>query len=202
MSSTSLAEKRGHRLSVGDYYRMAEAGILAPDARVELIEGEVLDMAPIGTRRNGCVNFLSNTLVAALHERAIVQTQGPIRLDEYSEPQPDLALLRPRPDFYGSAHPTPADVLLVSEVADTTLAFDRDVKVPIYARFGIPEVWLVDIEAMCCIAIANPPPAPMRAWTARRCRASRRPLCRTRRSTSAGSSRRRPAPQGVAASVR
>lgn len=146
MSSTSLAEKRRHRLSVGDYYRMAEAGILAPDARVELIEGEVLDMAPIGTRHNGCVNFLSNTLIAVLRERAIVQTQGPIRLDAFSEPQPDLALLRPRPDFYASAHPTPADVLLVIEVADTTLAFDREVKVPLYARFAIPEVWLVDVE--------------------------------------------------------
>jgi hypothetical protein len=134
-----------HRLTVDDYYRMAEAGILREDDRVELIEGEIIDMAPIGSTHAGTVKRLANLLMAAVGDTAIVSVQDPVRLGPRSEPQPDIALLRPRADYYTSAHPGPADVLLLVEVADASLTYDRDVKVPLYARHGVSEVWLVDL---------------------------------------------------------
>jgi Uma2 family endonuclease len=136
-----------HRLTVDNYHQMARAGVLAPDARVELIEGEVIDMAPIGTRHWSVVNRLADIFVTALHGRAIVSVQSSIRLGDFSEPEPDLAVFRYRPDYYAERHPTAADALLVIEVADTTAPYDRGVKLPLYARHGIPEVWIVDLEA-------------------------------------------------------
>lgn len=134
-----------HRLTVADYYRMAETGILARDARVELSEGEIIDMPPIGSLHAGTVDYIAILLRQACGGLAIVRTQNPVFLDLHSEPQLDIALLRPRPDFYRSAHPTPADVFLIVEVADTTLAYDTQIKLPLYARHGTPEVWLVDL---------------------------------------------------------
>ncbi|GAB6039341.1 Uma2 family endonuclease [Endothiovibrio diazotrophicus] len=134
-----------HRIDVETYHRMGEAGLLRPEQRTELIEGEVIDMAPIGSPHAGNVNFLLNRLLAAIGSRAIVAAQNPIVLGRHSEPQPDLCVLRPREDFYIDAHPTAADVLLAVEVSDTTLAYDRGVKLPLYARHGIPEYWLVDL---------------------------------------------------------
>jgi hypothetical protein len=131
--------------TVEQYHRMAEAGILGEDDRVELLEGEIVAMAPIGSRHQACVDRLTELLSAQVQRRAVVRVQGPIRLGEHSEPQPDLALLRRRPDFYATSHPGPGDVLLVVEVAETPAAYDREVKVPLYARFGVPEVWLVDL---------------------------------------------------------
>ena len=125
---------------------MAEVGILAPDARVELIDGEIIDMAPPGSLHAAAVHRLNEALVRAAEGRATLLIQNPIRLSEYSEPQPDLALLRRREDFYSDHHPRPADVLLVIEVADTSLRFDRETKIPLYAVHGIPEVWLVDLR--------------------------------------------------------
>jgi len=136
-----------HRLTVDEYYRMAEVGILAPDARVELIEGEIVDMTPIGSRHASFVNRLNRMLTVAVGERAIVQVQGPVRLGDRSEPEPDVALLKPRTDFYRDKHPTAEDVLLIIEVSDTMLAYDRSVKVPLYARHGVPEVWLIDLQS-------------------------------------------------------
>jgi Uma2 family endonuclease len=133
-------------LTVTEYYRMAEAGILRPDARVELIEGEIIDMAPIGSRHAGTVDQLASCLRRAAGERAIVRVQNPIRIDEHSEPEPDVVLLRPRADFYKTSHPRSSDVLLIIEVADTTLRYDRDVKTPLYARHRVPEVWIVNLE--------------------------------------------------------
>lgn len=135
-----------HAYSVDDYYRMAEAGILRRGDRVELIEGEIIDMVPIGSRHAAAVTRIGNTLMFSVGSEAIVAIQNPVRLSQYSEPQPDIALLRTRDDFYAAAHPGPSDVLLLVEVADSTLRFDRDIKLPLYARHGIPEVWLVDIE--------------------------------------------------------
>jgi Uma2 family endonuclease len=132
--------------TVEEYYRMAEAGILGEDDRVELLDGEIVQMSPIGSRHAACVARLNRKFTRALGERAIVQVQNPLRLSQRSEPQPDLCLLRPRPDYYAGAHPGPGDALLVVEVADTSLEFDRDVKLPLYARAGVPEVWLVDLE--------------------------------------------------------
>ncbi len=134
-----------HRLTVTEYHRMGEAGILPHNARVELVEGEIIDMPPIGSLHAGTVDYIADILRLAYSGRAIVRVQNPVLLDLHSEPQPDIALLRPRPDFYRSVHPTPADVLLVVEVADTSFAYDTQIKLPLYARHGIPEVWLADL---------------------------------------------------------
>jgi Uma2 family endonuclease len=133
------------RFTVDEYYRMAEAGILFEDDHVELIEGEVIEMTPIGGRHAACVDRLTKILVQRVGDAAIVRVQGPIRLSDNTEPQPDVALLRLRTDFYAEAHPTPEDVLLIIEVSETSLEYDREMKVPLYARAGIPEVWVVDL---------------------------------------------------------
>jgi Uma2 family endonuclease len=135
-----------HRLSVHDYRRMGEAGVFEPDARVELIEGEVIDMAPIGTRHAAMVTRLGRLLRAA-EDEAIVRVQNPIRLDDFSEPEPDLALVRHRDDFYAAAHPEAEDILLLIEVTDTSARYDREIKLPLYARHGVGEVWIVELEA-------------------------------------------------------
>jgi Uma2 family endonuclease len=131
--------------SVAEFERMGEAGVFTKDARLELIEGEILEMLPIGSRHAACVNFLSRFLNRTAGDIALVSVQNPIRLNDFSEPEPDLALLRLRDDFYRDAHPTPADVLLIIEVADTTLAYDRQVKAPLYAKSGIEEAWIINL---------------------------------------------------------
>jgi len=140
--SVNLAK---HYFTVSEYERMGETGVLAPDARVELIEGEIIEMSPIGSPHAACVNLLTKILNNQLGNRAIVSTQAPIRLDDFSEPQPDIAVLKFRPDFYRNAHPRPEDVMLICEVADTTLGYDRNVKMPLYARAGIPEALIFNL---------------------------------------------------------
>lgn len=135
------------RFTVDEYYRMAEAGVLGPEDRVELIDGEIIEMAPIGSRHAACVVALTQLLSAQAGNEALVSVQNPVRLNDLSEPEPDLMLLRPRADRYAGGHPGPDDVLLLIEVADTTQAFDQNVKVPRYAAAGISEVWLVDLGA-------------------------------------------------------
>jgi Uma2 family endonuclease len=142
----SPAVLQRHRLTVDEYYRMGHAGVFAPDARVELIEGEVIDMAPIGTRHASAVKKLNALLSAAAGGSAIVAVQDPLRLSDASEPEPDLMLLRPRADFYAHAHPGPADVLLLIEVSDTTVAYDRGIKLDLYAKHRVAEVWIVDLD--------------------------------------------------------
>ena len=134
-----------YRFTVKAYHRMAEADVFAPDDRVELLDGRVYDMAPVGSRHAACVNRLSALLAAAIGGRAILSVQNPIYLDDRSEPQPDLALLRPRSDFYSGEHPHPSDVLLAVEVAEATLEYDLYEKLPRYLEAGIPEVWVVDV---------------------------------------------------------
>lgn len=145
-SMSELMERARHRVSVGDYHRMAEAGIFGEDDRVELIDGEIVDMAPIGSRHASVVTQLNRMLSLAVGSRAIVKVQDPLHLDARSEPQPDLMLLKPRHDFYAAAHPEASDVLLLVEVGDATARFDREIKLPLYARHGIAEVWLLDLE--------------------------------------------------------
>lgn len=135
-----------HRLTVDEYYRMAEAGVLAPDARVELIEGEVIDMAPMKSEHAWAITQLAARLHDAVRGRAFVFCQTPLTLGPDSEPEPDLMLVRVRPEGYGARHPTAADVLLLIEVADSSLEYDRRVKIPLYARHGVPEAWIVDLE--------------------------------------------------------
>jgi hypothetical protein len=142
---------------------MAEAGILTENDRVELIDGEIVEMVPIGHNHAGGVNRFNRLFSLCFADAAIVSVQNPVRLGEYSEPEPDLALLRPRADFYASAHPTPADVLLLVEIADTSLDFDRGVKAPLYARAGIPEVWLVDLGGETVAVYREPSPEGYRA---------------------------------------
>lgn len=137
---------RRHRWTTAEYFRLGREGVLPADAGVELIDGEIIDMAPIGSKHGGTINFFNHRFSAAVGNKALVSVQNPIVLDEHSAPQPDIVLLRWRDDYYRGAHPRPADVLLVIEVCDTTLRYDRDVKVPLYARYGIPEVWLLELE--------------------------------------------------------
>ena len=134
-----------HRITVDEYHRMAEVGLLAPDARVELIEGEIIDMPPIGDVHGTTVDWLTEMLVPIMKGKAIVRVQGSIRLSPYSEPQPDIALLKPRPGRYRNGPPAGVDTFLAIEVSDSSLRYDREVKVPLYARHGVPEVWIVDL---------------------------------------------------------
>lgn len=144
----SSATPARHRLDVTAYYKMAAVGILTPKDRVELIDGEIIDMNPIGTAHAGMVNRLNLAFArAALEGKVLPCIQNPLRLDAYNEPEPDLMLLRPRADHYQLSHPNAADVLLLIEVSDSSLAYDQATKLPLYARFGIPEVWIFDLAA-------------------------------------------------------
>jgi Uma2 family endonuclease len=145
-----------HRLTVVDFRRMAAAGILDDDDRVELIEGELFDMAPIGSKHASIVDALVELLTLGARGRALVRAQGPLEIPPYSEPLPDVLLLKPRTDRYRDALPQPADVLLIIEVADSTLARDRDLKIPLYSRHGIPESWLVDVQRQVITVYQQP----------------------------------------------
>lgn len=134
------------RFTADEYHRMAEVGLLTQDDRVELINGEIVEMAPIGDRHAGTVDYVAALFSSRLQNVVQVRVHSPIRLSEHSEPQPDVTLLRRRADFYRGAHPGPEDVLLVIEVADTTVTYDREVKLPLYASSGVPEAWLVDLD--------------------------------------------------------
>jgi Uma2 family endonuclease len=142
-----------HRLTVDDYYRMAEVGVLAPDARVELIEGEIFDMPPIGSPHSGTSMWLNHRFLTAVGDSAIVALQSTtLILGRYSAPQPDLMLLRPRADFYRRANPTANDVFLLVEVSESTLPYDRKIKAPLYGRHGVSELWIVNLrdrELLC-----------------------------------------------------
>jgi Uma2 family endonuclease len=134
-----------HRLTRRDYYRLAEAGILGEDDRVELLEGQLVDMSPIGPRHALVIDMLNRLLLTALGEQAWLRVQNPIVLDDASEPQPDIALVRLPWNGYPDAHPRPPDILLLVEVADSSLDFDRGAKLELYARAGIREFWVVDL---------------------------------------------------------
>ncbi len=125
---------------------MAETGVLRPDARVELLDGKIIDMSPIGPFHGGVTNYLNELFTAASRGRWRTSVQNPLHLDDHSEPQPDLMLLKPAADFYRKRHPVPGDVFLLVEVSDTTLELDRAEKLPAYGRAGIAEVWIVDLS--------------------------------------------------------
>jgi len=137
------------RFDVSDYYRMADAGILRENDRVELIDGEIIQMSPIGSRHAARVTLAEEALRRHLGEAVIVRVQNPVRLDDYSEPEPDIAVVIRRLDRYAQAHPGPRDILLILEISDTSSAFDRQVKAPMYARAGITELWLELISEEC-----------------------------------------------------
>ena len=144
--SATLEYPQKHPISAEEYLRMGEAGVFAPEARLELIEGEIVEMAPIGSPHLARVNILTRLFVERAGRRAIVSVQNPLVIGDRSVPQPDLALLEPREDEYVRALPTASEVLLVVEVADSTLPFDLRTKMPLYARCGVPEAWVVDVN--------------------------------------------------------
>ena len=135
-----------HRFTTADYYRMAEAGVIAPDVRVELLDGEIIDMSPIGPFHGSVTKYLLNYFTKHAQQRWLVTVQDPVHLDDHSEPQPDLMLVRSTSDFYRKRHPGPRDVFLLIEIADTTLTYDREAKLPAYGRSGIPEVWIINLD--------------------------------------------------------
>ena len=155
----SVVEIHRHLFTVDDFAHMGEAGILAEDDRVELIDGEIREMTPIGPSHAGIVDRLAEMLINRLTGKANVRIQHPIRLGSYTEPQPDLVVARRRKSFYADRHPEPGDVLVVVEVADSSLRYDRAEKVPRYGRAGIPETWLVDVEAGTVTVYTDPGPA-------------------------------------------
>jgi Uma2 family endonuclease len=151
VSATTELARRRYRLSVADFHQMGEIGVLADNARVELIEGELFNMAPIGIALAWVVADLTRRFILGVGERAVVRPQNPLILDNMTELQPDLALLRPPRETYRLRHPRPEDVLLLVEVADTSLRYDQGFKIPMYARCGIPEVWLIDTNSAALV---------------------------------------------------
>ncbi len=142
------------RFSVAEYHQMAQIGILTEDDRLELVDGEIVEMSPIGGRHVACVNRLNQLLVRFLDNAAIVSIQSPVRLGDYQEPEPDVAVIRVRE--YGGDLPGPEDVILLMEVSDSSLAYDRSRKLPIYGRAGIPESWIVDVPGETIERHTNP----------------------------------------------
>ena len=150
------AERPRRLFTVDEYHRMVDAGVFGPEERVELIDGEIIEMSPIGPRHAGCVINLNRLLVTRLGTRAVISPQNPVVIRPRSEPQPDMLVLRPRDVSYSRAHPVPEDVLLAVEVGDTTARFDRLVKARVYARARMVEYWLVDVGAERVEVFRNP----------------------------------------------
>jgi Uma2 family endonuclease len=142
--------------TVDEYYRMAEAGILTEENRTELISGEILEMSAMGARHRAAVNRASHFLIPLFGEKAQVSIQLPVRLDEFNEPQPDICFLSPRRDFYESTHPGPSDVFMILEISDTSLHYDRDVKLEVYAGARIREVWIEDLVSQSLMIFRDP----------------------------------------------
>ena len=156
MATMTAGFPRRYRITADEYFRMGETGVLPPEARVELIDGELIEMAPIGPPHASTVERLADLLRRVLGDRAMVRTQQPSVVGKYSVPQPDITVVIPRHDYYARAHPVPHEVLLAVEVADSTLNFDRDVKTAMYARSGVPEIWVVDVGARRIVHSASP----------------------------------------------
>jgi Uma2 family endonuclease len=134
-----------HRLTVADYYRLGQAGVLGEDDRVELLDGQLVDMSPVGPRHAVFVDRLMHMLVAAVGDRGYVRCQNPVTLDDHSQPEPDIAVVTPNWAGYPNTHPGPSDIFLLIEVADSSLGIDTGAKAEVYARSGIPEFWIVDL---------------------------------------------------------
>jgi Uma2 family endonuclease len=150
------AEITRRRFTVDDYHRLAAVGILMEDDRVELVDGDIVTMSPIGARHAGCVTQLEAYLHRSIGDVAQIRAQNPLQLGTDGEPEPDIAVVRPRADYYKQAHPTPMDVFMLMEVADSSLDYDRSVKLPLYAGAQIRETWLVDLEGGAVERHTNP----------------------------------------------
>lgn len=134
------------KFTVDQYHQMAEKGILHCEENIELIQGEIITMSPIGFRHAATINRLVNEfLELQLARKTIISVQNSIHLSDRSEPQPDIALLKPNDNFYSDRLPQATDILLLIEVADSSLTYDREVKIPLYAQHNINEVWLINL---------------------------------------------------------
>ena len=151
----SVAVSR-RRFTVDDYERMDRAGIFLTGGRVELIDGEIVTKMTAGPRHSASLDRAARAFMTKAGESAIVRVQGPVRLDLFNLPEPDLALLRPRADYYASNHPGPVDILLIVEVSDSSIDYDRDVKATLYARSDVPEYWLVDLNENALYCHSSP----------------------------------------------
>jgi Uma2 family endonuclease len=153
-----VAQVTRRRFTVQEYHLMGESGVLAADDRVELIDGEVFSMSPIGSRHAACVTTFNEVFSESFGRRVTLWIQNPIRLGDDSEPVPDIVLLRRRDDRYVSRHPRAGDILLLVEIADSSLGYDREIKLPLYAREGVPEVWLANLDSQHIVVYTEPKP--------------------------------------------
>jgi Uma2 family endonuclease len=146
------------KFTVDEYHRMGEIGILHEDDRVELIDGQLVQMSPVGAPHAGKIDRLARILIKAFGDTAVVGVQNPVRLDKHNEPRPDFSIMWPRVDDYEGSIPTPADLLLLIEVADSSIRYDREVKAPLYARYGVPEYWLLNLGKKTIEVFCDPGP--------------------------------------------
>jgi Uma2 family endonuclease len=153
--STDIARKR-MRIDVNRYQKMVAAAVLTPEDKIELINGEMLEMAPLGLKHISVLNRLTKLFVLGVGDAGVVGPGCPVDVDEFSEPEPDLCVLRARADFYAGKIPEAADVLLLIEVSDSSLAFDLGVKRALYARAGIPEYWIADVPGRAMRVFREP----------------------------------------------
>jgi len=144
--------------TVDEYYRMGEAGVFDPEARLELIEGEIIEMSPVGNRHIASVIRATTLFAARLDGKAILSVQNPVLLSQYTEPQPDIVLARPRDDYYAGRRISPEDTFLAIEVSDTTLRYDRNRKMPLYAKSGVSELWIENLQNDVILVYRNPGP--------------------------------------------
>lgn len=151
-----MAEVAKKLITVDEYMRMGEAGILSPNDHVELIDGEIFEMSPVGSKHASVVKKLAKLLNDQWSDKVIISIQDPIVLDKQNQPEPDLAVLNFKEDFYENGHPSAADVLLAIEVADTTIKYDKEIKLPLYARHLIPEVWVINLQENCIEVYESP----------------------------------------------
>jgi Uma2 family endonuclease len=154
--NSEISSELSTKITIEQYYRMAEAGYYSPEQRIELIRGEIINMSPIGRKHRSCVAILTEIFVSQFKDKVFTWVQNSIRLNNLSEPQPDLALLKRRRDFYRDRLPTFDDILLIIDVAYSTISYDRDVKIPLYAEAGIIEVWLIDLNKKTLTKYSQP----------------------------------------------
>ena len=147
MVATAKTELKRKLFNVTEYYKMLETGLLCENDRVELIHGEIIRMSPIGSKHGGYVKTIANLITRKLGKQVTISVQDSVQLSRFSEPESDVAILKNRDDFYVDSHPTPKDVYFLVEVADTSVGYDFDVKLPLYAAAGIPEIWILDVNA-------------------------------------------------------
>lgn len=150
----SFAQKRC--FSAEEYHRMGETGIFRENEPIELIKGEIFHMSPIGTEHASCVDRLNRILHLSLGESYIVRVQNPVYISGDSEPEPDISILKFHPEFYARHHPLPGDIAMIIEVSDTSLEYDRQIKLPLYAKAGIPEAWIVNLKEGCVEIHSSP----------------------------------------------